>query len=245
MYDADNQSETKAQALSGMAGVYDEFGEPKKGREYLDQALKIYKANNDLPGQASTLASIALNYQNLELVSPKDSLQALDFDANYNWVTNPQLSQYRIIHFATHGFADNINPELSGIVLSLIDKQGKPIRGYLRLNDIFNLELPADLVVLSACNTGRGKQVQGEGLVGLTRGLMYAGSQRVVVSLWSVNDEGTKELMSEFYRQMLQQGKSPTAALRAAQLYLWQQKEWKDPYFWAAFTVQGEWQNNS
>ncbi|WP_414515050.1 CHAT domain-containing protein, partial [Nostoc sp. PCC 9305] len=210
-------------------------------RSALARAAKNLNRDGWAPLDGTRLEAEAI----LKLVSPKDSLQALDFDANYNWVTNPQLSQYRIIHFATHGFADNINPELSGIVLSLVDKQGKPIRGYLRLNDIFNLDLPADLVVLSACNTGRGKQVQGEGLVGLTRGLMYAGSQRVVVSLWSVNDEGTKELMSEFYRQMLQQGKSPTAALRAAQLYLWQQKEWKDPYFWAAFTVQGEWQNNS
>ncbi|MEH2350309.1 MAG: CHAT domain-containing protein, partial [Nostoc sp.] len=210
-------------------------------RSALARAAKNLNRDGWAPLDGTRLEAEAI----LKLVSPKDSLQAVDFDANYNWVTNPQLSQYRIIHFATHGFADNINPELSGIVLSLIDKQGKPIRGYLRLNDIFNLDLPADLVVLSACNTGRGKQVQGEGLVGLTRGLMYAGSQRVVVSLWSVNDEGTKELMSEFYRQMLQQDKSPTAALRAAQLYLWQQKEWKDPYFWAAFTVQGEWQNNS
>ncbi|MBC1224702.1 CHAT domain-containing protein [Nostoc sp. UCD121] len=210
-------------------------------RSALARAAKNLNRDGWAPLDGTRLEAEAI----LKLVSPKDSLQAVDFDANYNWVTNPQLSQYRIIHFATHGFADNINPELSGIVLSLIDKQGKPIRGYLRLNDIFNLDLPADLVVLSACNTGRGKQVQGEGLVGLTRGLMYAGSQRVVVSLWSVNDEGTKELMSEFYRQMLQQGKSPTAALRAAQLYLWQQKEWKNPYFWAAFTVQGEWQNNS
>ncbi|WP_292831187.1 CHAT domain-containing protein [Nostoc sp. JL33] len=180
----------------------------------------------------------------LKLVSPKDSLQAFDFDANYKWVTNPQLSQYRIIHFATHGFANSSNPELSGIVLSLVDKQGKPQRGYLRLNDIFNLDLPADLVVLSACETGLGKEVQGEGLVGLTRGLMYAGSQRVAVSLWSVDDQGTKELMSEFYRQMWQQGKSPIAALRDAQLYLWEHKNWQDPRYWAAFTLQGEWRNN-
>lgn len=126
----------------------------------------------------------------------------------------------------------------------MVDKQGKPQRGYLRLNDIFNLNLPAELVVLSACETGLGKEVQGEGLVGLTRGLMYAGSQRVVVSLWKVNDEGTKELMSEFYRQMWQQGKSPIAALRDAQLYLWEHKNWQEPRYWAAFTLQGEWRNN-
>ncbi|WYL97308.1 MAG: CHAT domain-containing tetratricopeptide repeat protein [Gloeotrichia echinulata IR180] len=177
----------------------------------------------------------------LKLVSPKDSLQALNFDANYGWITSPQLSQYRVIHFATHGFADGINPELSGIVLSLVNQQGRPIRGFLRLNDIFNLDFPADLVVLSACETGVGKNVQGEGLVGLTRGLMYAGSQRVLVSLWNVSDEGTSLLMSEFYHQMLKQGKSPIAALRAAQLKLWEQKDWRSPLYWGAFTLQGEW----
>ncbi|MBU7585680.1 MAG: CHAT domain-containing protein, partial [Nostoc sp. TH1S01] len=177
----------------------------------------------------------------LKLGSPKDSLLAFDFDANYDWVTSSKLNQYRVIHFATHGFADDVNPELSGIVLSLVDKQGKAQRGYLRLNDIFNLDFPADLIVLSACQTGQGKEVQGEGLVGLTRGLMYAGSPRLVLSLWNVDDQGTKELMSEFYRQMWKEGKSPIAALRAAQLSLWQNPNWRKPVYWAAFTMQGEW----
>ncbi|BAZ27191.1 TPR domain protein [Kalymmatonema gypsitolerans NIES-4073] len=177
----------------------------------------------------------------LKLVSPSDSLQAFDFDANYNWATSKQLSQYRLLLFATHGILDEVNPELSQIVLSQINKQGKPQRGSLRLNDIFNLDLPAELIVVSACESGLGKNVQGEGLVGLTRGLMYAGSARVAVSLWKVNDVSTKELMSEFYKQMLQQGKSPTAALRAAQIKMWQHKDWQNPRYWAAFTLQGEW----
>jgi CHAT domain-containing protein len=178
----------------------------------------------------------------LKLVPSDNNLQAFDFDANYNWVTNKQLSQYRFLHIATHGFADPINPELSGIVLSLIDKQGKPAdKGYLRLGDIFNLDFAADLIVLSACETGLGKDVNGEGLVGLTRGLMYAGAERVAVSLWQVDDAGTAELMQEFYTQMLKQGKSPTAALRAAQLKLWENSSWQNPYYWSAFTLQGEW----
>ncbi len=178
----------------------------------------------------------------LKLVASSNRLQAFDFDANYKWVTSQQLTQYRFLHFATHGFADPLNPELSGIVLSLVDKQGQPVpQGYLRLGDIFNLNLPAELIVLSACQTGLGKEVQGEGLVGLTRGLMYAGSARVAVSLWNVNDQGTSKLMSEFYQHLLQQGKSPAAALRAAQIKMWQQKDWQNPYYWAAFTIQGEW----
>ncbi len=178
----------------------------------------------------------------LKLV-PSDNLHAFGFNANYNWVTNPQLSQYRFLHFATHGIADLKNPELSGIVLSLfLDKQAKPAdKGYLRLGDIFNLNFAADLIVLSACDTGEGKDVNGEGLVGLTRGLMYAGAERVAVSLWQVDDMGVPELMKEFYTQMLKQGKSPTVALRAAQLKLWQDSKWQNPYYWSTFTLQGEW----
>jgi CHAT domain-containing protein/Tfp pilus assembly protein PilF len=179
----------------------------------------------------------------LNVIPSSNNLQAFDFDANYNWITNKQLSQYRFLHFATHGFADPNNPELSGIVLSLfLDKQAKPAdRGYLRLGDIFNLDFAADLVVLSACETGLGKDVNGEGLVGLTRGLMYAGAERVAVSLWQVNDEGTAQFMPEFYTQMLKQGKSPAVALRAAQMKLWQDSKWQNPYYWSAFTLQGEW----
>ncbi len=177
----------------------------------------------------------------LKLVSPSENIQAFGFDANYNWATNDQLSQYKILHFATHGFLDSTEPELSGIVLSLIDKQGNSQRGFLRLTDIFNLNFPAELVVLSACQTGLGEEVKGEGLVGLTRGLMYAGAARVVVSLWNVDDEATSLLMSQFYSQMLQQGKTPAAALRAAQLKMWSQEKWRNPYSWSAFTLLGEW----
>lgn len=105
----------------------------------------------------------------------------------------------------------------------------------------FSLKLNADLVVLSACQTGLGKESRGEGLVGLTRGFMYAGAPRVVASLWQVDDLATAELMKRFYRGMLRDGLRPAAALRAAQLELSQQRRWAAPYFWAAFTLQGEW----
>jgi CHAT domain-containing protein len=177
----------------------------------------------------------------LKLVSSGDRLQVFDFDANYNWATSSALNQFRILHFATHGFVNDANPELSGIVLSLVDKQGKDIRGYLRLGDLFNLDYPADLIVLSACETGLGKEIQGEGLVGLTRGLMYAGAERLVVSLWQVSDEGTAVFMQEFYKQMLQENKPANEALRATQLKMWQQEKWRNPNYWAAFTFLGEW----
>ncbi len=179
--------------------------------------------------------------QILALVPPSETSQAFDFKSDRAAVTSPNLSQYRIIHFATHGIFNSINPELSGVVLSLVDEKGAPQNGFLRLNDIFNLNLPAELVVLSACQTGLGERVRGEGVVGLTRGFMYAGSPRVVVSLWSVDDAATTELMTRFYTQMLKKGLKPAAALRAAQLEMWKQDQWKSPYYWAAFGLQGEW----
>ncbi|HAA32116.1 MAG TPA: hypothetical protein DCE56_35960, partial [Cyanobacteria bacterium UBA8553] len=177
----------------------------------------------------------------LKLVPAAEEMQAFDFTANRATATNPQLSQYRIVHFATHGILNSKNPELSGVVLSLVDEKGKSQNGFLRLNDIFNLNLPAELIVLSACQTGLGQDVKGEGLVGLTRGFMYAGAPRVLVSLWSVDDQGTSELMSRFYKKMLQEKLQPAAALRAAQIEMWQEERWRSPYYWAGFTLQGEW----
>ncbi|MBD2357578.1 tetratricopeptide repeat protein [Tolypothrix sp. FACHB-123] len=177
----------------------------------------------------------------LSLVPAKERKQAFDFAANRYAATNTDLSQYRIVHFATHGILNSQHPELSGVVLSLFDENGKPQNGFLRLHDIFNLKLPAELVVLSACDTGLGEEVKGEGLIGLTRGFMYAGSPRVVVSLWSVDDEATSELMKKFYAFMLQNNMKPAAALRAAQTQMWRNPNYQSPYFWAAFTLQGEW----
>ncbi|MEG4196744.1 CHAT domain-containing protein [Microcoleus sp. Pol12A5] len=175
------------------------------------------------------------------LVPANSSTESLDFAASRAAATSQNLSQYKIIHFATHGLANSTHPELSGIILSLVDEKGNPLNGFLRLTDIFNLKLAADLVVLSACQTGLGQNIQGEGMVGLTRGFMYAGAQRVVVSLWNVDDEGTATLMSSFYQGMLQKGLTPAAALRAAQLEMLKQEEWRSPYYWAAFNLQGEW----
>jgi CHAT domain-containing protein len=150
------------------------------------------------------------------------------------------LAGYRIVHFATHGLLNNEHPELSGIVLSLVDEQGQPQDGFLRLHDIYDLKLPVDLVVLSACNTGLGKDVRGEGLIGLTRGFMYAGASSIVASLWKVDDEATGQLMRLFYGYMLRDGLSPAAALRKAQVTMSQEKRWQSPYYWAGFVIQGQ-----
>lgn len=175
-------------------------------------------------------------------VSPGTSnLKAIDFRASRTTVTSKELSKYRYVHFATHGYLDSERPDLSAVVLSLVDERGKAQDGFLRAHEIYNLDLPAELVVLSACETGLGKEIKGEGLVGLTRGFMYAGARRVVVSLWNVNDKATAELMQRFYRRMLKGGQTPAASLRAAQIEMWQQKQWQSPYFWAPFVLQGEW----
>jgi tetratricopeptide (TPR) repeat protein len=167
--------------------------------------------------------------------------EVFDFAASRAIATSPELSQYRIVHFATHGILNSTQPELSGVVLSLFNDKGMPQNGFLRLHDIFNLNLPAELIVLSACETGLGKVIKGEGLIGLTRGFMYAGSPRVVVSLWSVNDEATSELMTKFYQKMLQDKLKPAAALRQAQIEMLKNDKFAAPYYWAAFTLQGEW----
>jgi CHAT domain-containing protein/tetratricopeptide (TPR) repeat protein len=180
--------------------------------------------------------------QSIIALTPKGTgLKATDFNASRDLALSRQLSQYRILHFATHGLLNSERPELSGLVLSLIDREGKPQDGFLRLHEIYNLQLNADLIVLSACETGLGKEIKGEGLIGLTRGFMYSGAPRVVASLWNVDDLATAELMRLFYQRMLKDGLPAGAALRAAQLDLSGQKRWASPYFWAGFVLHGEW----
>jgi CHAT domain-containing protein len=175
-------------------------------------------------------------------ITPQNArLGALDFRASRATGTSDELSQYRIVHFATHGLLNSEHPKLSGLVLSLVDEQGRPQDGFLQLHEIFNLRLPAELVVLSACQTGLGKEIKGEGLVGLTRGFMYAGAARVAASLWKVDDAATAELMKRFYRGMLRDKMRPAAALRAAQIEMWTRPQWRSPYYWGAFVLQGEW----
>jgi len=178
----------------------------------------------------------------MKLVPAGEGKRAVDFEANRETATGADLSQYRMVHFATHGLLNSEHPELSGIVLSLVNENGEERDGFLRLHEIYNLNLPADLVVLSACQTALGKEIKGEGLIGLTRGFMYAGAARVVASLWSVGDVATAELMKRFYTKMLEKEQlRPAAALRAAQIEMWKSKRWASPYYWAGFLFQGEW----
>ncbi len=175
------------------------------------------------------------------LAPPGEVMQALDFGASRETALGPEVSSSRIVHFATHAILDDERPELSGIALSMFGADGRPRDGFLRAHDIFNLNLAADLVILSACRTALGRDYKGEGLVGLARGFMYAGSPRFIGSLWASDDKATAELMVRFYRTLLKENLRPAAALRAAQISMLRDRRWQSPYYWASFTLQGEW----
>ncbi len=180
----------------------------------------------------------------LALVPAANPLAALGFEANRDLLTSCELGRRRIVHLATHGELNAEHAELSRLALSLFDAQGRPRQdGSLYAYEVYGLELPAELVVLSACQTALGEHIRGEGLVGLTRGFMHAGAARVVVSLWRVEDQATAALMELFYRNLLLTKMAPAAALRAAKDSIRQKASWQDPYYWAGFVFQGEWKD--
>lgn len=206
--------------------------------EEFKRILRDFNFGENLP----RLLSSRTEARSISAFAPKFLTDVhVDFDANRERATAENLTDYRIIHFATHGFLDTSRPELSGLVLSLYDKNGKAQDGFLRLNQIYNLKLNSDLIVLSACQTALGKDVRGEGLIGLTRGFMYAGAQSVAASLWKVDDAATAEFMKRFYQNLLRKNLKPSAALFAAQNEMKQIPRYRSPYFWAGFTLQGEW----
>ena len=210
-------------------------------KPHTDEAIKRSARDSGM-GDFTRLRFSRQEAESITSLVPKEfGLQALDFAASRATAQGAELGEYRILHFATHGLLNSKHPELSGLVLSLVDEQGQDVNGFLRFHEIYNLELNADLAVLSACQTALGKEIKGEGLMGMTRGFMYAGVQRVAASLWRVGDRATAELMKRFYQRMLKEGLRPAAALRAAQVSMIEEKRWSAPQYWAAFTLQGEW----
>ncbi len=177
----------------------------------------------------------------LKSINNTQALVLTDFDANIENITNKDLADYKILHFATHGLLNTKNPELSGLVFSLYDENGKTRDGFLTLNDIYNLELSSDMVVLSACQTALGKEIRGEGLIGLSRGFLYAGSKRVVATLWKVDDVATAEFMKRFYRNHLEKNMSASYALQQTKLEMKKIKRYQSPYYWSAFILIGDW----
>jgi CHAT domain-containing protein/Tfp pilus assembly protein PilF len=175
------------------------------------------------------------------LAPPGAVVTELDFAASRDLVLSGRLRDFRYIHFATHGLFDAGRPELSGLALSRVGPDGGPREGFLSLRDVYGLDLAADLVVLSGCQTALGKEIRGEGLLGLTRGFLHAGAPRVVASLWWIDDRATAALMAAFYRGLWIEGLRPAAALRQARLSLARQHRFRDPAYWGAFVLQGDW----
>ena len=163
-------------------------------------------------------------------------------DANKKRFVAQATDGYRVIHLAAHGVLDSQRPRMSSVLLSQFSAAGQPQDGHLRLQDIYGLKLNSDLVVLSGCETALGKNISGEGFVGLSRGFMYAGAKAVVASLWRVDDVATAEFMRHFYFAMMENNEHPAAALRYAKQEIALERRWRKPYYWAAFVFQGDWQ---
>ena len=184
-----------------------------------------------LPGtglEARAIAAVAPDAQLLQ-----------GFQATRSWLTEGPASEFQVIHLAAHGVFDLRYPSLSGIALSHFDTQGKPIQGMLRLADTYRLKLSAELVVLSGCETALGESVAGEGLLGLSRGFLYAGGRTVISSLWRVDDRASAALFGHFYRYFLQAGLQPAEALRRAQMDIRGTPLWRQPVYWAGFVITG------
>jgi CHAT domain-containing protein len=195
--------------------------------------------------EASGLARLEWSRQearNIASLAPAHQVsERLDFAANVDALRGADLAQFAVIHIAAHAVVDMDHPELTGIALSAMDQAGRRREGFLRLHDIYGLTLHPNLVVLSSCRTAIGPEVRGEGILGLSRGFLYAGAQAVVATLWSVDDQATAVFMARFYRELWTEGRSPVAALAAAHQWMMRQQRWRSPYYWAAFTLTGDW----
>jgi CHAT domain-containing protein/tetratricopeptide (TPR) repeat protein len=218
----------------------------REGNQSIPEIAELQRSLRDIGGQDGELAFSRLpsTLQEARMIvkaAPLGSTEVVTgFQANKTAAMSLSFGQHKILHFATHGIINNEHPQLSGIVLSLVDQLGNTESGFLRLPDIYKLNLDSDLVVLSACRSGLGKQINGEGFVGLTRGFMYAGARTVIASLWKVDDEATAELMSHFYDDMLREHLRPAAALQKAKQTMQAHPRWHHPYYWAGFVLQGE-----
>lgn len=189
----------------------------------------------DLPSARAEMEAIRT------LVEPGLRIELSGVDAHRDRLLGGALRGFRIVHFATHAVVDPTDPEASRIVLSRFGREGHPTDGSLYLRDVGKLQLDADLVVLAACRTALGPEAGGEAMASFAHGFLRAGVPSVLVTLWSVDDEATFQLMKRFYTLLLEEGLPPAAALREAKLSLRQDPQWRRPYFWAGFSLQGHW----
>lgn len=242
---ARRENATRRRAARSIAVIADPVFDVEDPRVHVASTAMAHQTN---PGASGTRPPARLPFAReeskgiLRTFHPADAFEAFDFDASRATVLSDKLEKYRILHFATHAVVDDARPELSGITLSLIDENGRPQDGMVRLADIYTMHINADLVVLSSCRTAVGKETRGEGAAGLARGFLNAGARGVVASLWRVDDQATAELMKLFYAGMLgPRHLSPPEALRRAQYAVANMPRWRAPYYWAAFILIGEW----
>jgi CHAT domain-containing protein/predicted negative regulator of RcsB-dependent stress response len=210
----------------------------------LESAIKDVAGQTGVGLQLARLSGTRIEAEEIAAIARAGGNQPdvwMDLNASEENVRNREIANYRIVHVATHGLLNAERPQFSGLVLSLVgNKTGD---GFLRTDEIFNLKLGAPLVMLSACETGLGKEKRGEGVIGLTRAFMYAGAPTIGVSLWSVSDKATAELMTSFYRRLLDSSRpaGPASAMRDAQLTMIAGKKYSAPFYWAPFVLVGEW----
>ena len=213
----------------------------RSGRGTRNAALAVFAA----PVGDASMAALPYSRSEADaiaaLLPPERVWLALGPAASRASALTADWKRFTIAHFATHAVVDVNRPEISGIVLSSRDDEGHVQDGTLRMNDIYDLHMPVDLVVLSGCETAAGRNVDAEGVFSLSRAFFYAGAPRVVASLWPVEDRATAAFMPEFYRALLVEHMSPASALRVAQQHLARDSRWAAPYYWAGFVVQGDW----
>jgi CHAT domain-containing protein/Tfp pilus assembly protein PilF len=189
-----------------------------------------------LPGTRTEAMAISA------LVSENNRLLALDFDASLNRLLETDVANSQILHFATHGILDPEHANLSGIMLSLFQKDGSRQAGFLSARHVLSKRFNSSLAVLSACRTGIGREIVGDGLVGLPRAFMFSGVRRLLVTMWAVDDAATSDFMAAFYRELLGSANAdPSSVLRTTQLQTMKHSERSFPYFWGAFSLYGDW----
>lgn len=214
--------------------------EPKRSLAILADPVFSNPSGEPQPGDLPRLRFSRVEAESIAAMAQSPAV-ALGFEASRDWISRAGLSDFRVVHFATHAFANAARPTLSGIQLARYATGGQPVDGLLRLPEIYNLDLRARLVVLSACRSAVGAELPGEGLVSLTRGFLYAGAAAVVATLWDVDDRATAELMRRFYDGWLKRGLAPGVALREAQAAVRAVPQWRHPFYWAGVTLHGEW----
>lgn len=221
--------------LGGRETAGDAFADPDSDLVRAARDLRLDRLDR-LPHTAAEAAAVL---RAAGTAAP--TLDLLDFDASAKALRSGELAGFRIVHVAGHGLLDSVHPELSGVVLSLFEPDGRASDGFVRARELRALELPAELVVLSACRTGLGRELRAEGLIGLPHALFEAGARRVVASYWDVGDAATAELMKRFYRAHLEEGLPPAAALAKAERSLLAEPRWSAPFHWAGFALHGDW----